>query len=247
MNEGPGLDLGRPRQTGELFREALLVIFRQPGTFLAVATAIVVPVELAVFGVGLEQLSAGYSEKISTAEVTVSSTVSFLVIAPLVTAATIRALADMAEGERASAARSLQAGLDAFTPVFLAVTVAALGILLGLVALIVPGIYVFVRWYFVPQAVMIDGMRGLGALTRSGEVVQGSWWRVAATVLLANLLVALVSVPVLAPVQAAARAADREVVALAGTIVLDVLTVPYLAVLSTLLFYDLRARRRLVG
>ena len=29
--------------------------------------------------------------------------------------------------------------------------------------LIVPGIYLFVRWYFVPQAVVIEGARGAGA------------------------------------------------------------------------------------
>ena len=36
---------------------------------------------------------------------------------------------------------------------------AALGILLGAV-LIVPGIYLFVRWYFVPQTVVLESAHG---------------------------------------------------------------------------------------
>ena len=243
MSTSPRLDLGRPRQAGELLREALLVFFRQPGTLLGIGAAIVVPVELVVLGIGLEQFTAPHSDKVSTAELSVSSAVSYFVVAPLVTVAVIKAVADIANGERAKASTSLQAGLDAFTPVFLAVALAALGTALGLFALILPGIYIFVRWYFVAQTVVIDGKRGPEALSASNEVTQGSWWRVFAIVLLANFLLAAVSLLLLAPVEAAAKAADRQLAVLAGTIVLDVVTVTYLAVLSTLLFHDLRARK----
>ena len=243
MSESPRLDLGRPRQTGELLREALLVFFRQPLTLLGIGAAIVVPVEVVVLGIGLEQFSAPYSDKVSTAELSVSSGVSYFVVAPLVTAAMIKALADIAGGERARVSTSLQAGFDAFTPVLIAVGLAALGTAVGLLALIVPGIYLFVRWYFVPQTVVLDGERGPRALARSTELVHGSWWRVAGVVLLANFLLAAVSLLLLAPVEAAAKAADRQLAVLAGTVILDIVTVTYLAVLSTLLFHDLRARK----
>jgi hypothetical protein len=41
------------------------------------------------------------------------------------------------------------------------------------VLFILPGVYLAVRWYFVPQAVVIDGARGPAALTRSGQIVRG--------------------------------------------------------------------------
>ncbi len=245
MTEGPGLDLGRPRDATELLREALYVFFRHPGTVLALGAAIVVPVELVVFGIGLEQIGAGYTEKVSNAELGVSAAVSFFVVTPLVTAAVVGVVSDIANAERPRAVRSLQAGLEAFAPLLGAVVLAALGIALGLLALIAPGVYLLVRWYFVPQIVVLDGARGPRALEASGTVVQGSWWRTAAIVLLVNLLIAGVSLLLLTPVQAAAEAADRELVALAGTIVLDTVTVTYTALVSTLLFHDLRARRSL--
>ena len=34
-----------------------------------------------------------------------------------------------------------------------------------------------VRWYFVPQAVVLDGARGTQALEASARAVAGRWWR----------------------------------------------------------------------
>ena len=50
---------------------------------------------------------------------------------------------------------------------------AALGIALGLI-LIVPGLYLFVRWYFVPQVVVLEGARGTEGLRASGRLHPGS-------------------------------------------------------------------------
>src|SRR2546430_16884987 len=68
-------------------------------------------------------------------------------------------------------------GLEAFRPVFGALVIAAAGVVLGLFVFILPGIWLFVRWAFVPQAVVLDGRRGVAALQRSAELVTGSWWR----------------------------------------------------------------------
>ena len=43
--------------------------------------------------------------------------------------------------------------------------------------LIVPGIWLAVRWYFGAQAAVVDGLRPVDALRRSAEVVQTRWWR----------------------------------------------------------------------
>ena len=121
---------------------------------------------------------------------------------------------------------------------------AALGIALGLLALILPGIYLLVRWYFVSQAVVVERLRGVDALRRSGELVQDAWWRTFAIVVLVNVAAAIPGVLILAPLDAAAEAADRQLVSLAGSIAAEILTMPFVALVSTLLFYDLRAGGR---
>ena len=243
MSAGPGLDLGRPRDVGELLRDALRVLLAHPAPFLALSAAIVVPVHLIVSGVGLEYLTAPYRGGARTVETVITAGVSFLLIAPLVTAGTIHALKSAAAGETPSPGASIVTALEAFTPLLLAVLISAAGILGGLL-LILPGIYVAVRWVFVPQAVMIDGARGADALRSSWRLVEGSWWRSFGVVLLANLAAAVPGLLVIVPFEALAESADREAVSLVGTIVTDTVTVPYVALVITLLFHDLRARGR---
>jgi hypothetical protein len=242
VSNGPGLDLGRPRDAGELLRHALRVFLSHPGPLLAVSAAIVIPVQLIVSGVGLEYLTAPYRGGGRTVEMAISTGVSFLVIAPLVTAGTIHVLRSVAAGEAPSAGASIVTALEAFTPLLLAVLLSAAGILLGL-PLILPAVYLAVRWVFVPQTVMIDGARGAEALRRSWRLVEGFWWRSFAVVLLANLAAALPGLLVLVPFEALAESADREAVSLVGTMLIDTITVPYVALVVTLLFHDLRARR----
>jgi len=171
---------------------------------------------------------------------------SFLLVAPLVTAGTIHALGSVAAGERPRPGASILTALEAFTPLLAAVLLSSAGVALGLV-LILPGIYLAVRWVFVPQTVMLDGARGTEALRRSWRLVEGSWWRSFGVVLLANVAVAVPTLLLIVPFEALGQAADRQVVSLAGTIVADIVTAPFVALVITLLFHDLRARGRAGG
>ena len=134
-------------------------------------------------------------------------------------------------------------GFEQFSPIFFAVLLAALGILLGAV-LIVPGIYLFVRWYFVPQNVVIEGAHGAAALRASGRLVDGAWWRTFGLVVMVNVLAIVVGILLAAPFTAEADATDRALWAMAGEIVASSVVQPFGALFSTLLFFDLRARRR---
>jgi hypothetical protein len=117
------------------------------------------------------------------------------------------------------------------------------GIALGLLALIVPGVYLAVRWFFVPQAVIVDRARGRAALSRSSELVQGFWWRTFALVLLSNIVIAIPSFILLAPFTAIAESTDRAAWALVGSTIATSVTTPFVALYATLLYYDLVARR----
>lgn len=242
MSAGPRLDLSRQRDVGALLGDALRLYFGHFGTFVLIAAAVVIPANVIVSGIGLEQLTAGYDASPGTAELAIPFAVTYLVTTPLVTAMTIHALLQAAAGEAPGTRRSIAAGLDAFAPVFPAVLMAAAGVALGLLAFVIPGIYLLVRWYFVPQAVVIDGRRSTEALVRSGELVQGSWWRVFGVFLLATLIATLAGLVTL-PLDVAASAADRAVLVLAGSILAELISAPFMAIVATLLYFDLSARR----
>jgi hypothetical protein len=91
--------------------------------------------------------------------------------------------------------------------------------------------------------VVVEGKRGRSALARSGQLVQGFWWRACGIVIMANLAAALPGLVLTAPFAGIADAADRQVFALIGSMAAEAVTAPIVAILSTLLYFDLRARR----
>ena len=164
-------------------------------------------------------------------------------MAPLVTAVCVFALRSVAGGDSPRAREALVRGFELFTPLFLAVLLAALGIAVGLL-LIVPGIYLFVRWYFVPQAVVLEDARGPAALRSSGRLIEGAWWRAFGLIVLVNIVALLAAVVIGAPFAGAADSTDRAIWSLTGQILASVTTQPFAALFSTLLYFDLRERRR---
>ena len=237
------LQLRQRRDLGALFRDSVAVFGRHAPLFILLSAVVVVPAELAVEGVGLGMLTSSYDSSPSIAEAAIPTIVEFLVVTPIIAAICIHALHRIGSGERPSAGRVLVAGFEAFTPLFAAVALAAVGIALGLFALIVPGVYLAVRWYFVPQCVVVEGARGQQALSRSALLVTGFWWRTFALVLLANVAIAIPSFVLLAPFTEIAKSTDRAVWALVGSAVVSSVTTPFVAVYSTLLYYDLLTRR----
>jgi len=238
------LRLRQQRDVGALFREALAVFGRHAWLFIALSAVVVIPTELIVEGVGMEMLTSSYDESPTIAQTAIPVVVRFLVVTPIVTAICIYALHSIAQGERPSPGKVFVAGFEAFTPLFASVALAAAGIALGL-ALVVPGLYLAVRWYFVPQAVVIEGARGPVALSRSGQLVDRYSWRTLGLVLLAYVAVTIPGLLLLTPFAAIAESTDRAVWALVGSALTVSVTTPFLALYSTLLYYDMRARKAL--
>jgi hypothetical protein len=237
------IQLEQPRDLGALLRDSFTVYMRHFGAFLALSALVVVPSQLIVGGIGLEQLSSGYDTTPDFAETAIPAAVAYLVVTPLITAICVHALRSVATGGSPGAREAIVNGFESFTPIFFAVVLAAAGIALGLL-LIVPGIYLFVRWYFVPQAVVIEGATGAGALRASGRLVTGAWWRTFGMVALVNLMMLMVGLLLGAPFTALADASDRAIWWLSGQIVAATVTSPFAALFSTLLYYDLRERKR---
>jgi hypothetical protein len=114
----------------------------------------------------------------------------------------------------------------------------AVAVLVGFILFIVPGIYVAVRCYFATQAAALDGLAPAAAMRRSGEVVQGSWWRTLGCLLMTGLLLG-VTAEIAATILGGTGSGALYV---AGRIVFQAIAVAVTAVFATLLFYDLRAR-----
>jgi membrane-anchored glycerophosphoryl diester phosphodiesterase (GDPDase) len=238
------LDLAKQRGVSELLGDALRIYRAHFWKLFPIALAIVVPVELIVSGIGMEQLTAGFQEESSTSEFLIPAVVGFLITAPLVTAATIGVLQALSNAAKPRFRQSIQLALDVFPHLFLASLLAGLAIGSGLLLLVVPGIYLAVRLLFVTQSVVVDGKHGPDALRASWALTAGRWWRVFLVALAANLAALIPSLLLGAPFELLADSADRQAFALLGMILAEALAVPFLAIVSTLLFFGLRADGR---
>ncbi|MGZ4186814.1 MAG: hypothetical protein ACXVSF_15795, partial [Solirubrobacteraceae bacterium] len=159
MSQVPRLELLRPRDLNRLLGDSFDAYVRHFTAFLAIGAAVVIPVELVVSGIGLGQLTAHYSSGTRGGSV-VNLAEIYLIIGPLVTAMVVHALLTVADGERPRPAAAIVSGLEAFRPVFVAVLLAAAGVVAGIFFFVIPGIWLGVTWSFVPQAVVLDGRRG---------------------------------------------------------------------------------------
>jgi hypothetical protein len=245
VTDGPRLDLLRPRDVGSLFRDSLNAYFRHFVPFVLIGAAVVVPVLLVVSGIGLGQLSGGYRSTGSQADLAVVGAETYLLIGPLTTAMVIHALLAVADGRRPQVGAAITSGLEAFRPIFLAVLISAAGVLLGLIAFILPGIWLGVRWFFAPQAVVVDGRRSVGALERSAELVSGQWWRVLGVIVFVVIAAGIPGTVIEVPFNLLANSADSSAIALVGQMVASAITAPFQALMLTLLYFDLLARRSL--
>lgn len=240
------LDLQRPRDLGRILDDAFAFYRAHWKTLLAIAAVVVVPVELLVSGVGLGWLWEGYNAppkgELRVSDVTdglIALAAQVLVVTPLVTAMTVHVVRRAGEGERVSTADALGEGVRVFAPLLAALVLAGLGVTAGLFFLIVPGLILAVRWAVVPQAVVVEGLRGTGALQRSMDLTRGHGWFAFLVFVVANLLVAVFSQLLAAAFDYAAKEADAQALNLAGQALGTLVSLPLLAVAMTLLYYAL--------
>ncbi|UGS37101.1 glycerophosphoryl diester phosphodiesterase membrane domain-containing protein [Capillimicrobium parvum] len=226
------------RDLGAILRDALTLYGGQFRTFFLIALVVVVPVDLIVLGVGLGQLSGPFDSSPSAGAQAVELGVTYLVTTPLITAMAIEAL----RRERGSTGQAIQAGLDAFPHVLLVMVLYAAAIAVGVLLLIVPGIIAGIRLLFGIQMVVLEGRRGVPALRRSWELTDGCFWRVLGINLVIGLAAGIAGVVVGIPLTAAAQSADADWLALAASMLSQTVVAPFVAIATTLLYFDLLER-----
>lgn len=75
-------------------------------------------------------------------------------------------------------------GIRYFFPLFIVALLTGIGVLLGALLLLVPGIYLAVRWVVATPALVAEDLGPTAALGRSGELTEGRRWAVFGLMLL---------------------------------------------------------------
>ena len=116
---------------------------------------------------------------------------------------------------------------------------AAIGVLLGLLLLIVPGLVLLTWWVLIIPVIVIEERRAGEAFSRSREVVRGYGWGVFGVIVLTILIVIGFNIAlgiILLPVA-------EWLQSLLSNIISGTLVTPFIAVAWTLLYFRLRAAK----
>jgi hypothetical protein len=158
-------------------------------------------------------------------------------------AATAVAMVDLDAGRAASASSAYKSVLPKLGSILGVVLIAAVLIALAaLTSIGLPlGIWLIVRWAFLAQVVVLEDVSALGALRRSAHLVRDNWWR-AASMLLFVTVIALLLGPLVGTLLLFVTNASFNLINVVSSAVY-VLVLPYAAIASTYLYFDLRVAK----
>lgn len=210
---------------------------------ISVTLPVVVFVDV-VISLGLGELTASYNARLPSVNAYIGLAATQLVTVPLITSILARLIVAARRGEGVSTIAVASEGLDLFAPVLLVVVCYWVAVVLGLFAFIVPGVYFLVTWYFCVQGVVLEGAKPLAALTASAQLVRPQWTRCFTVGLVVQLSAAIPQALVVLLFTALAKATNSDAMVVLGTILVNAVTVPFVAVAATLFYLDLRARHR---
>jgi hypothetical protein len=230
------IELERPRSIPELIGTSFNLYFRVPILFLVLAAIVVVPWELIVLLVtGQGPFALGHEGFITSNLVSVLD--SFLVT-PAVSAFHVHAVREVGQGGRPRLVPTLRQSLATLPIVAFAAGVSAVGILVGTLALIVPGLLLMARWAVVAQTAALEGGGWTGPFRRSADLTEGERWHAFGLIFAAG---AITLVPWLI-VRGAVGHETTTVGSFAAGTALQVVTRSFEALVVALLYFDLKAR-----
>lgn len=234
------IELDTPRPLGAIVRDALRLYAAHPSLFLVLALIVVAPYQLIVLAVTgtspLGQTSAGASTSL------ILILLDFVLVVPFVSALHVRAVAAVGRGERPALPAVALEGVRALPVVAAAQIVADLGIAVGLVLFVLPGIVLAIRWAVVAQVAAVEGTDWIGALRRGASLTSRNYLHVFGVLVVTSLFTYGVTV-------AGEATAGRH--ASAGQVVLgiavDTVTRSFTALTTAVLYFELRGRQSYAG
>jgi hypothetical protein len=223
-------------QIGQVLGEAWTLYKRFLGRFFL--TALIVFVLLDLLSALIDRAAGnGWAEGVFWS---VAAAVIAVVGYFWVQAALVETVNDVRDGR---ADRTIGETYSAVRPRLAAATVAgvlaAIGIGIGLIFLIVPGLYLLTIWSMLIPVIVIERRSAGEAFTRSREIVRGNGWSMFALVIVTFLSVAVIS----AVIRALFLPLPGFLDVWLGSVVAHSLTVPFAAAALTTAYFHLATKK----
>ena len=241
-----------PKTLGQILSQAFDIYRANAAKLLTIVAVVVVPLSLigAIFTgvifepevdvrsgqvvVGVEDLGRSFVGYLFVGAI--GGLIAILIAAAL-QAATARAAALAVIGDPVDVQTSYRYGFRRLGSVILISLLVGVIVAVGFLLLIVPGIIFLVFLSVSIPALIVENRRGTDALGRSWNLVQGEFWHALGVVFVAAILVGIVSGII------GSIGGNEWVIRWIFTAIAQIVTAPYAALVSILLYLDLRARK----
>jgi hypothetical protein len=162
----------------------------------------------------------------------------------VVQSATAIAMVELDAGREATALGAYRKSLSRLGSLVGAVLVSALVVgIFGLTGIgVLISIWLLVRWALFAQATALEDASALGALRRSGRLVQGNWWHVGSLMLFVTVIALLLG-PLCGTLLLFVTHASFDFINLVSSVVYAVV-LPFAAIATTYLYFDLRVAKQ---
>jgi hypothetical protein len=239
----------RPLGVGEILDSALAV-YRRHAFALWRVVAVVVALPAALNGalaVAARQVGDARANSGSLLLLELLVVIVSLVATSLATAAAYRLVADAYLGRPVDPDASLRFGLQRLASVMWVSLLFGLGVFVGFLFLIVPGIFLMVAWAVATPVLLAENLRGSKALRRSRALVRGRWWPCAGVVYLMYLLEGIVYLGILVVIGQIVDSSGNDSVLFVEkgvtSLIASTLVLPFHVAVTTVLYIDLRVRK----
>lgn len=159
-----------------------------------------------------------------------------VIITALLQATITRAAAQAAVGDEPEVEASYKWGLRKVGPVIWISLLVGLCVGVGFLLLIIPGVILMVLFAVTIPALIVEDKRGTDAMKRSWDLVKGNWWHALGVIVVAFLITWVVNM-ILGLI-----GGSNWVLGWIMDAIGQIITAPFTALVSVLLYVDLRAR-----
>jgi hypothetical protein len=229
------LDALRPPEPARaIVARAFELYGRYPLLFLVLALGVTAPYDLLVL------ITTGSGPLAKDNGLGLDFLLATFLVSPLISALHIHAVAEVQAGRTPRLASIALRGLRVLPTAAATAIMTTLGISIGLVLLIIPGILLAFRWYVAVQAAAIERGGWLGAMRRSRKLTGGIYGHIFGFAILIGIIG---EIPLVIG-RAAATGHDTRAVAFLGGVVLHSFALAFTALATALLYFDLASRYR---
>jgi hypothetical protein len=223
----PGPGSIRPRTPGEIWSEAFRIYKENAANLLLIVAVVVVPLTL---------VSAVIVQTGTTIVGLLVGAAIGIIIWAVLQAAILRGAAQATIGDTVDIEASYRWGLARFGSVLLVALLVGIVVAVGFLLLIIPG-FIFLVFLSVSEpALIVENRRGTEAMSRSWNLVRGHFWHALVVILVAAIITGVIQGIL------SAIGGDNWFVAWIFTAIAQIITAPFTALVTVLLYLDLRAR-----